>query len=369
MTDIIIQPNADADDLLTNAVVINDATLPLSNEDAATLGLTLGTTYKARVLGTPQTFSVTDVPAQASAPTLSVSGTTITVTMAANPADNGEAITSEDIRYSTDEATWTVIDAATDPYDITGLDATTLYYVQTRAVNINGEGEWSASATETTGAAPSAAISFVGGGSGVAAVSATTAISLPAGTQSGDLAIVVAGHESAGVSVPAGTDIFGTYTTNMDIKAVRLTGSETDIDVVNAHASKNAAVSIAVFRGITDPIGIVSGPGSYAAAGSTFYPPAQTSTASGQLLFWAMGINDQDLRSRWDAYLITEIPTTPPTPLVYLSAHTAAAGGANGENFSTGFAYALTQAAETLDTGVIDLVSGEGFYAVSIILE
>ena len=58
MVDILIQPSADADGVLTNGIVIDDATLPLANQDAVALGLSLDTSYKFRVLGDPTTLTI-----------------------------------------------------------------------------------------------------------------------------------------------------------------------------------------------------------------------------------------------------------------------------------------------------------------------
>jgi hypothetical protein len=92
----------------------------------------------------------TDVPDQMSAPSLSVSGTVITVNLAEGTFNNGLPVLSEDIRYSEDESTWTVVDDATDPDDIETSTSETEFFVQTRAVNFLGEGSWSASASITT---------------------------------------------------------------------------------------------------------------------------------------------------------------------------------------------------------------------------
>lgn len=105
-----------------------------------------------------------DVPDQMAAPTLLADGGTITVTLAADPAANNSPITSRDVRYSKDEATWTAVTGVTSPHDLTGLDGETLYYVQTRAVNGVGAGGWSASATATTGAAGFDPASLFSGG-------------------------------------------------------------------------------------------------------------------------------------------------------------------------------------------------------------
>ena len=96
-------------------------------------------------------------PAQMSAPTVTATGSdSISVDRAAAPSDGGSPITSYDLRWSTDEATWTTVAGIADPESVTGLSASTLYYVQTRAVNGVGAGAWSASGSATTNAASGA---------------------------------------------------------------------------------------------------------------------------------------------------------------------------------------------------------------------
>ena len=90
-------------------------------------------------------------PAQMSAPTLGALGSEVTVTRAAAPADNGAPITSYDLRYSTDGATWATVTGIAAVRTLTGFADETACQVQTRAVNANGVGAWSASATITTG--------------------------------------------------------------------------------------------------------------------------------------------------------------------------------------------------------------------------
>lgn len=98
------------------------------------------------------TLTVASAPAQASAPTLTAGDELLTVTFPADPDDNNSAITQWDVRYSTDEATWTESLDFTDGADITGLTNGTTYYVQVRAVNAFGNGAWSASASAEAGA-------------------------------------------------------------------------------------------------------------------------------------------------------------------------------------------------------------------------
>lgn len=147
MADFIIRPNGDSD--WANALFLQ-APLPITAQDAAALGLTLGTDYQIGQLGELATFSVTDLPAQMAAPALAGHASSLTVTLASDPADNGTAITGYDVRYSTDQSTWTQVTDITSPYEITGLSNNMVYYVQSRAVNANGGGAWSISANAAT---------------------------------------------------------------------------------------------------------------------------------------------------------------------------------------------------------------------------
>lgn len=94
------------------------------------------------------------VPGQMGAPTLSgVTASQVVVTLAADPANGGSAITSRDIRYSSDGGTtWTTQTGVTSPVTLSGLAAATAYLVQARANNAVGNGAWSVSSSATTGA-------------------------------------------------------------------------------------------------------------------------------------------------------------------------------------------------------------------------
>ena len=95
--------------------------------------------------------SGSSVPAQMSAPILSATGS-ISISVALGPVsgDGGSAITSFDLRYSTDQANWTEMLDIADPEDLTGLLASTQYFVETRATNANGDGPWSQAASIST---------------------------------------------------------------------------------------------------------------------------------------------------------------------------------------------------------------------------
>jgi len=77
MPDILILPASNADDDLTDAIVLNDVTLPATNLDAATLGLSTGVSYVARIIGEKETFTVSvtvTATGAVSIPAASVSG-------------------------------------------------------------------------------------------------------------------------------------------------------------------------------------------------------------------------------------------------------------------------------------------------------
>lgn len=97
------------------------------------------------------------VPGTMSAPTVTaVSDTEISVDRAAAPSDGGSAILSYELRWQPDGGSWTIVEMTTDPQTVTGLTASTLYNVQTRAVNAIGPcPTWSASGSATTDAASS----------------------------------------------------------------------------------------------------------------------------------------------------------------------------------------------------------------------
>lgn len=67
--------------------------------------------------------------------------------------------TGYDIRYSTDETNWTIVEGVTSPHTQSGLQPETTYYFQTRSENDTGLSEWSTSVSATTEAAPSGATS------------------------------------------------------------------------------------------------------------------------------------------------------------------------------------------------------------------
>ena len=104
------------------------------------------------------TDAETDVPDQMAAPSLSVSGTVVTSDLAEGTFNNGLPVTSEDIRYSTDESTWTEVLDVTEPVDTDVSTASQQFYFQARANNFRGNGAWSASATITTEAVASISV-------------------------------------------------------------------------------------------------------------------------------------------------------------------------------------------------------------------
>lgn len=170
---------------------------------------------------------VATVPAQMSAPSLVAdSASQITATLAAAPDNGGAVITSYDLRYSTDEATWTTLTGITSPRAITGLASGTLYYVQSRAVNLAGNAAWSASASATTDTVeiPSILAFSVGTQSGTDipvtldlsdnAVTPYTVyfVAIPTGGTAPSAAQVVAGDDASDTAAP----IFANFSASID---------------------------------------------------------------------------------------------------------------------------------------------------------
>lgn len=129
-----------------------------SGEAAGTISLRVratnsGGTVLSAVVTVPLTAAAT-VPGTMAAPAVAGTGSSVlTVDRAVAPPDGGSPITGYEMRWSTDQATWTVGSMTTTPDTITGLSASTLYYVQTRALNAVGPGAWSPSGSATTQAA------------------------------------------------------------------------------------------------------------------------------------------------------------------------------------------------------------------------
>ena len=110
--------------------------------------------WSTGVKGTP----VPQVPDAPAAPTLTSSGTTMTVSWAA-PAANGADITDYDVRHCStncaSDTSWTSLPDATDNTALTAtisaLTIGTTYQVRVRAENSVGSGEWSAASTHAIG--------------------------------------------------------------------------------------------------------------------------------------------------------------------------------------------------------------------------
>lgn len=94
-------------------------------------------------------FDSTLPPGRMGVPVLTPSWRQISVDRASAPS--GYPSTGFDLRYSTDQATWTTISDISDPQVISSLSAGTTYYVQTRAKNSAGNGDWSESASVQPG--------------------------------------------------------------------------------------------------------------------------------------------------------------------------------------------------------------------------
>lgn len=152
MSEFIYRPDGDTD--LSNAVIVNETTLPQTIS-----GLAAGNYQAGRVTWAGSTVTVRGAPTaptKMSAPIVTSAGaSSVGVDLAAAPNDGGSTITSYDLRYSTDRTNWTVVSDVSDPEIVSGLTADTLYYIQTRAVNaVDGDPDnWSAFGNVTTDAA------------------------------------------------------------------------------------------------------------------------------------------------------------------------------------------------------------------------
>ncbi len=145
----------------------NRAGSAISGATSSTYGLVLadvGTTLTCAVTATnaggstaatsAATATITasaSVPAAMAAPTLAqIDRTSLLHTQAAAPSNGGSAITSYDLRYSTDQATWTTVTGIASPATVASLTAGTVYFMQTRAVNAIGAAAWSPSGSKDT---------------------------------------------------------------------------------------------------------------------------------------------------------------------------------------------------------------------------
>ena len=153
MPDILVRPAANADTDLTDAIVLNDVTLPLTNQNAAAAGLTLGTEYEFQVLGTPTTATITSSPEAFAVGDWSVatgvSPSTLDVTINSLPANNGAAITN--IIYRLDGGIW-FSSGGTTSFTINTALPSTEYDVEIQAQSVNGDSGPSDLKTATSGA-------------------------------------------------------------------------------------------------------------------------------------------------------------------------------------------------------------------------
>ncbi len=134
---------------------------PISATSYTIPSLMNGTTYDVQVRAVntvgdggwsvSATLTLPTKPAALTAPTLAGGNARLVVEWTA-PDDGGSAITEYKVQYSSDgESTWTAvtdtIHGTTTSSTITGLTNGTSYVVQVRAANMQGDGDWSASAT------------------------------------------------------------------------------------------------------------------------------------------------------------------------------------------------------------------------------
>lgn len=74
----------------------------------------------------------------------------IEVVFNAFQCSNGLPITRRDLRYSTDQINWTIVEGVNETHVLTGLAGNTRYYIQTRIINTNNAGAWSTNYGERT---------------------------------------------------------------------------------------------------------------------------------------------------------------------------------------------------------------------------
>jgi len=156
---------------------------PYSSSPAIVTGLTNGTSYVFEVAatnavgtGSYSTQSAAVVPARAPAAPGSVTATRGNASASVSwttPADNGSAITSYVVRYSTDGTHWTPAAQSYDgsPATVTGLTNGTSYVFDVAAVNAIGTGTFSAASSSVTPATTPDPPTSVVGTSGPAQVS------------------------------------------------------------------------------------------------------------------------------------------------------------------------------------------------------
>lgn len=198
------------------------------------IGIGIGiTTLRSRGL------TVLSVPGTMAAPGLAqINQTRLSVTRSAAPADGGSPILSYDLRYSTDQLSWTVVAGIGASQTITGLAAGTLYFVQTRAVNALGPALWSASASQSTVAASpvNTALPVISGtaqqGQTLTGTNGTWANSPTGFAYQWKRAGVVIGGASANTYILQASDVGATLT--FEVTASNASGSATAASVATA---------------------------------------------------------------------------------------------------------------------------------------
>ena len=141
-------------DILTDGASTN-LTVQIGPSAAANTVNYLGDVTKGLKISNIKVFDSTMAPRRMIAPTISGNDGTISVIRETIAGASGYKL-----RYSTDELTWTTVAQTTNPQTISGLTNGTLYYVQTCASNIAGDGEWSGSSTTVPAVLRTAKVRF-----------------------------------------------------------------------------------------------------------------------------------------------------------------------------------------------------------------
>jgi hypothetical protein len=181
-------------------------------------GLAAGTTYYVIVdainsFGTTSSAKVSQitVPGDVGTPTFTnVATTSVTVSWT-----GGTGQSRFDLRYSvnSDMSSSTTVSSVTTPYNLTGLSASTTYYVAIDAVNVAGttSSATASQATAASGAAPTP--TYIGSGSGSLASAVFTASSVSIGAEDANRRVIVMAYTLIGQPTVTSATIGGVAAT------------------------------------------------------------------------------------------------------------------------------------------------------------